>query len=349
MIFNYTNAKLDKLAVHFVGNKHNDEPIHISSGEIENISNELKSTLLNYFISGFKSYEVFNFWHESELKLNNINSFISEIFEDKRSFFIKSINISKHLYEHSLHPNIKGGELYISVIENCIIDEEVVDVIAIIKSENKESFLKVNSLDNNYRLEIESGLNLNKVDKGCLIFNQKREEGYKVLLIDNLNKSSEAHYWKNDFLRLKPSQDNYHFTNDYLSLTKQFVTQQLSEEFELNKAKQVDLLNKSVDYFKKKEKFNETEFVNEVLKDSDVTKSFHLFKEEYQQSNDIEIEDNFDISAPAVKKQSKLFKSVIKLDKNFHIYVHGNKEYIEKGVDEATGLNYYKIYFKTEN
>ena len=39
--------------------------------------------------------------------------------------------------------------------------------------------------------------------------------------------------------------------------------------------------------------------------------------------------DTFYISDAAVKKQSRSFKSVIKLDKNFHIYVH-----VEQGEDE---------------
>ena len=53
------------------------------------------------------------------------------------------------------------------------------------------------------------------------------------------------------------------------------------------------------------------------------------------------------ISAPAVKKQAKIFKSVLKLDKNFHIYIHGNREMIEQGV-EKDGRKFYKIYFEKE-
>jgi hypothetical protein len=41
------------------------------------------------------------------------------------------------------------------------------------------------------------------------------------------------------------------------------------------------------------------------------------------------------IPESAVKKQARSIKSIIKLDKNFHIYVHGHRELIEQGVDEA--------------
>ena len=73
-----------------------------------------------------------------------------------------------------------------------------------------------------------------------------------------------------------------------------------------------------------------------------------LFRSDYQQQRDIRIEDNFEISNTAVKKQSRFMKSVIKLDRNFHIYVHGNNQYIRKGYDEETGMNYYQLFFNAE-
>jgi hypothetical protein len=76
--------------------------------------------------------------------------------------------------------------------------------------------------------------------------------------------------------------------------------------------------------------------------------SFNAYKSDFEQERDLQINQNFDISAAAVKKQSRVLKSVIKLDKNFHIYVHGNRDFIEKGYDEATGLHYYKLMFKEE-
>jgi REP element-mobilizing transposase RayT len=48
-----------------------------------------------------------------------------------------------------------------------------------------------------------------------------------------------------------------------------------------------------------------------------------------------------------LKKQARALKSVIKLDKNFHIYIHGNRNLIEQGTDENG--KFYKIYYKEEN
>ena len=58
--------------------------------------------------------------------------------------------------------------------------------------------------------------------------------------------------------------------------------------------------------------------------------------------------NDFNISAVAVKDRKKTIRSVLKLDKSFHVYVHGNEDKIERGFDEERGLNYYKLYFDKE-
>ena len=89
------------------------------------------------------------------------------------------------------------------------------------------------------------------------------------------------------------------------------------------------------------------EFTNEVFAQSEVIDSFNKYKENYEQDRDLEIADSFTISESAVKKHVRAFKSVIKLDKNFHIYVHGNRNLIEQGEDEKG--KFYKVYYQEEN
>ncbi len=75
--------------------------------------------------------------------------------------------------------------------------------------------------------------------------------------------------------------------------------------------------------------------------------SFQRFGDRFQEDRDVELQDHFAISADAVKKQARVFKSVLKLDKNFHIYIHGDRNKIEQGVDES-GRKFYKIYYELE-
>jgi hypothetical protein len=132
-----------------------------------------------------------------------------------------------------------------------------------------------------------------------------------------------------------------------MNLTRQFVGDQLDEEFSVSKADKIDLLNRSMDFFKSRDQFNQNEFEAEVLEDPTVIESFRKYERSFMSDQDIV--DNFEISAQAVKRQARVFKSVLKLDKNFHIYIHGNRDLIEKGFDEVRNRHYYKIYFDEES
>jgi hypothetical protein len=108
------------------------------------------------------------------------------------------------------------------------------------------------------------------------------------------------------------------------------------------------LLNRSVDYFKTNETFDKADFEKNVFSDSAVIDSFRRFDTNYREENEIELQDNFEISKQAVRKQAKIFKSVLKLDTNFHVYIHGRRDMIEQGIDE-NGRKFYKIFYENES
>jgi len=347
MISNFLETDIISLCLHKVGNKIADEGYKMSSKVIE-IEKDLKDLLTHYFVSSFKSQESFNFHHESDLKYNEVYDFVSGIFINPETLFEQSVNLAKHLYEQSVHPKIKGGEFYTVYFKDCIIDGITTDAVGLFKSENKDTFLKVFPSGDGFEIESEKGVNINKLDKGCLIFNVEKENGYVVAVVDNTNKGSEAQYWMDDFLHVRPRKDEYYNTQNILSLCKNFVTKELSQQGDVSKADQVDFLNKSVQFFKEKESFDMVEFVNEVIEKPALIESFNNYKKDFQKDREIDLSDNFVISESAVKKQARSIKSIIKLDKNFHIYVHGHRELIEQGVDEA-GRKFYKIYYSEES
>lgn len=338
---------LSEIVLHIIGNKSTEGLINFSNTHLD-ITDEIRYLLSSYFLSPFKSSEYYNLTHESDLRLNEVFVYTSRIFDNPENLYKESVNLAKHLYEQSVHPNIKGGEFYTVYFKDCILDGKTVDAVGLFKSENKDTFLKVFPSGDGFEIESEKGVNINKLDKGCLIFNTEKENGYVVSVVDNTNRGAEARYWIDDFLHVKPRQDEYHDTHNILSLCKNFVTKELPKNFEVSKADQADLLNRSVQFFKDNDNFNLQDFANEVINQPDIIENFASFKDAYQKEREITISDNFAISESAVKKQSRVFKSVIKLDKNFHIYVHGNRELIEQGVDEK-GRKFYKIYYYEES
>ncbi|MDB5019192.1 MAG: hypothetical protein JWQ28_319 [Pedobacter sp.] len=350
-MISFYEASLADLSIHRIGNKAQDEFYVLSEQSLQIEDQLLKNLLLQYFLTPYaKVNEIYRFTHPNDdLNLNEVFHFATAIFENGESFHENSQQLAKYLYEISSHPKIKSGELYVAFFENVQIEGELHDAIGIFKSETKETYLKVYPEHAGFGMRYEEeAINISKLDKGCLIFKTEKEEGYKVAVIDQTNRSAEAVYWKDEFLKLKVRNDNYNQTNNVLGVYKSFVTDKLDENFEMTKADKIDLLNKSMKYFKEKESFDLEEFSNEVIANKEGIESFKNYKKSYEEEFDTTIADSFDISGAAVKKQARVFKSVLKLDKNFHIYIHGDKELIEKGYDEDKSMNYYKVFFKEE-
>ncbi|MBV2165190.1 MAG: nucleoid-associated protein [Kaistella sp.] len=336
---------LSKIIVHKVGNRINQESLILSQEELQ-LDEEMKELLEDFFLKAFKSEEQFSFYSDTYLVNNPVYSSVSEIFDDRDKFVYEAENIAQHLYEVAENPRVQSGELFIAYFEGEEnADGNKIDYIGIFKTENKNPFLKISPQNEAFEIEKDYGIGLSKLDKGALIYNSSKETGYAVSVVDN-NKNGDMYYWFEDFLKVKQRDDEYFQTQETLTVYKEYITKQLPQEFETTKADQADFLNKSITFFKEKETFDYDEFTREVLEDPNVIESFGNFKSDYEQEMQVSISEDFAISEAAVKKQSRGFKSVIKLDKNFHIYVHGDRKMIETGQDEKG--KYYRLYFEEE-
>jgi len=349
-MIDFTQTTIENLVVHHMGCRAEGEEARYSKDILRlQDEEEIVDVLKQYFFKPFKTEAYYNFHHEEGLVQNLVYNLTADVFDNAASFYDTSIKIANHLYEQSNHPKIRGGEFYMVLFRNCVVDGEIADAIGIFKSENKDTFLKVYLRDQNFELGAQEGINIKKLDKGCLIFNTEREIGFKICSVDNINKGHEAQFWQSDFLGLKPREDNYYFTNNYLQMCKGFVGEVFNDENEVPKPDQIDLLNRSIDFFNKNAAFNEKEFEKEVIRQPEVIDAFQDYKGFFESEKNMPLHDSFDISKDAVKGEKKNFKSVLKLDKNFHVYVHGKRQYLEKGFDSQRGLNFYKLYYEVEH
>jgi hypothetical protein len=342
------SVALTNVIVHKVGNPSRGEELKLSANALTLNDELVQQMLTRFFLHPFNENEHYQFTHLSDLQLNEVYTYVSRIFEDPASFVPTAALLAQFLYSKSTHARVKEGEMYIATFDKVPFGGEYKQAIGIFKSETKETFLKVFPHGQSLEVIHEEGININKLDKGCLIFRTNKEEGYHVCVVDSTNKQNDAQYWVTDFLQVQPYADSYHNTDKYLGLCKQFITNEYADKFEVTKSDQIDMLNKSMEYFKTRDQFSLQEFTEEVIHHPDVVDTFMTFKKNYEANRQFEIEDEFDINLSAVKKQAKVFKSVLKLDKNFHIYIHGRKDLIEKGYDELTGKHFYKIYFDEE-
>lgn len=339
----FNNAEIQAIALHKVGNKYIDEPLVLSKNLVDT-DDLTKEILSRYFLSKFNFVELYVLSHQIDLKYNEVYSIADRIFKKDSICISDTIDLAKHLYEQSVHPKIKGGEFYIVYFEDCIIDKKRVNAIGLFKSENKDTFLKIYPKGDNFEIESEKGININRLDKGCLIFNIEKEKGYVVAIVDNVNKGAEAKYWTEDFLHIRPRKDSFNQTQYMLSMCKSFVSQLPNENGKIEKA---TYMNRSVEALKG-ESVNINSFAEQVFETPQLVSEFKHYKKTYQKERDIEIDDSFTTDSKAIKRKATGTMTTIKLDKNFDINIHGGEQNIARGYDEERGMYYYQLFFREE-
>lgn len=351
-MINLFNTHIETLSLHRVGNKSRNEAYFLSDTPY-NLNDEIAPLLKEYFFKPFREKEenYFQFAHDVDLEFNEMYNFATEIFNTPSSENTHEVSkkITKHLFEQSNHPHIKNGEVYISYLTNVSIDNNVVDAIGIFKSEIKTDFLQFEENGTNLEMVLQQGINLHKLDKGCLIFNYKKEEGYKILTIDS--NRYDARYWLEHFLSVDAFQDENFMTKKYLKFCQDFAKDVVLPAED--KKEEVMFMNRSVNYFAKNDEFEETNFLNEVIDNPDLISEFKNYKVDRGEKYSIEDTTNFPIANNAVTDVRKKLKNVINLDTNVQIKLdfinpESAEKFVEKGWDEEKQMYYYLIYFNKE-
>ena len=354
-MFDFSEVQLEKLVIHRVGNKLREEGLVLASNEYELTDGNVEELLLTYFLSAFKDKAVYAFFDETDLHLNEVYMYASQVFIHRQRFYEQSVNAAKYLYENSVHPQVKGGEFYMAFFSGCLFDGQKVDAIGIFKTERKENYLKVSQRHNNFMLDADKGISVRKLDKGCIIFNVESVSGYRVAVVDNLQKgTNEAVYWKEDFLRLRDVQDAYFHTQNHLALCKDFAENVYAPIYNASKKDQVIFIKEAIDYFDKNSEFNLDDFAQQVIKEPVLIDQFKEHKALLETNQGLQPIESFEISNPAVKKVKRKNSSLIKLDTGIEINVKkpdenaGQTQVIERGFDETKGMHFYKVYFNEE-
>lgn len=349
-MFNLYSAQIESLSLHRVGNKTKNEGIFLSE-EPHIVNDEIAGLLKEYFFRPFREKEenYYRFFHEADLEFHEIYSAVSELLADPSKAHVLSKKVAQHLFDQSNHPHIKSGEVYVVHFSNLLLDNEKVDGVGIFKSELKHDFLQFEEKGTNLEIRIEQGININKLDKGCLVFNSNKEEGYKVLSVDS--NRYDAKYWLEDFLGLIPLADENFYTKNYLKFCQNFAKDVVLPAED--KQQEVLFMNRAVNHFAKNDNFEETRFLNEVMDNPELIPEFKHYKVEKGPKFSIEDVSSFDIANKAVSDTRKKIKNVINLDTNIQIKMdfinpESAEKFVEKGWDEERQMYYYLVYFNKE-
>ena len=349
-MINLFSTHIASLSIHRVGNKSRNEDIFLSS-EPYKLEDELTPLMKEFFLKPFREKEenYFKFSHEADLEFHELHKMASTIFDNPDNAHQVSRNIASHLYNQSEHPHIKSGEVYVAYLENVQLDNEKMDAIGIFKSELKQDFLQFSETETQLKALLKQGVSLNKLDKGCIIFNSNKDDGYKILSVDS--NRYDTKYWLESFLGVEALADDNFYTKKYLKFCQDFAKDVVFPAED--KKEEVMFMNRAVNHFAKNDNFEETAFMNDVIDNPDLIPEFRHYKTEKAPKYSIEDLTSFPIANTAVSAARKKIKNVINLDTNIQIRMdfinpESAEKYVEKGWDEEKQMYYYLVYFNKE-
>ncbi|BFP42346.1 nucleoid-associated protein [Flavobacteriaceae bacterium GF1] len=349
-MLNLYAAQIENLSLHRVGNKSRNESVFLSENPYA-LTDEISALLKEYFFKPFREKEenYFKFWHEVDVEFNELYKAVSQVFKSPAQSHEVSKQITSHLFEQSNHPHIKNGEVYVAYFSDMVLDNQKVNAIGIFKSELKHDFLEFEEGSKNLEILVRQGININKLDKGCLIFDVEQANGYKILSVDS--NRYDTKYWLENFLGVEPLTDENFYTKNYLKFCQGFAKDVVLPAED--KQQEVLFMNRAVNHFAKNDAFEETSFLNEVMENPELIPEFKHYKVEKGPKYSIEDVSNFDIANKAVSDARKKIKNVINLDTNIQIKMdfinpESAEKFVEKGWDEERQMYYYLVYFNKE-
>lgn len=338
--------KIEHMIAHRVGNKSRGEGVGFSTKEID--ATCFADVLDKLFSRSFKTDDYYYFDGEYDLDSNPVYSFIKSIFNNPKEFKSQSNHIAKHLYESSVHPKVKIGEMCVIYMTDVDYDETKVDALAIIKSESHQEVLQLNWGENGFEAQRTTGISLTKIEKGALIYNVSSDKGYVVSIVDRVSRSGDAKYWKNKFLKVKSYNDSKHQTSNLLGVCNDFIKTVVALDESMPRLEKAMIASRAKDVLLSNESKYMTlkDYASAVFKNHALESKFSAFVDSSERADEIDVE-SIAIDKRALNKKKNLI-STIKLDDNFELYVNGAEDRISKGYDPDAALNYYKLYFEKE-
>jgi len=359
----FTSATASSLVLAKVGHPQRDEPLQTSK-QVFQVEEADQEALTAIFLKPFKNLAGHRFNHHSSLDQHEMNGLATAIFASADGLLERGCDIAKRLYSKSNHPNIKSGDLCISLIRDIEVNGDLVQGICILKSESVVPFLSISTKDGDLQLHTEEGINPEKIDKGCLILNHHPHKGYYILTFDR--SGAESRFWVRDFLGVVPVSDPAFLTNKYADMAVSFVKKEEKAKKEARKeqpaGEQSDdtppwgghsAARDAISYFEEKESFSLHEFEEQVLKTPEAAEKFKQHRAAIEREQGHAFDEAFEIAKKAVNKAKKKIASVMKLDTGVEIHLKSNlsdeaDSLLERGYDDEKKMKYIKVYFNED-
>jgi len=191
-MFDLSIAHIARVSMHFLDHEDGNAEVHLTEEPLQLQDNDASSLLHQYTLKPFMNFEDYQSftYRNGDASLNPLSIMASHMFSQEEPFHDLTKRIAKHLFQQSTHQSIKSGDLIVALLKDVTYEDEVIDAIGIWKAESKDDFLKLLYRDGAYDMTSDKGVNINKLDKGCIIFNTAASAGYVVASIDRTSSSS---------------------------------------------------------------------------------------------------------------------------------------------------------------
>lgn len=321
-----------------VGNKSNGDGVSFSDEVCQMES--VEEPFLNLINSSFKFNDWKQFYFIDNLELNPTYRFVTKIFSDDTCIVQQANNLARHLYEQSIHPNIKIGEFYVVLLDNCEVDGKQTNAIGLFKSEVRETVLTIRRENNRLVLSPEMGMSLKKLEKGCVVFNVDKENGYKVAVVDNTGNDTDAHYWVDNFLHVHNCNDDFHQTERLLDMCTGFV-KQLKE---LSDVESAIIAKRTANILSADDVLQIDNLPDLICQNEEQKADFVTYRQNYEKEYGC-----FDQEVSIVKKAtvSKPVKrmNTMRLGSDFEVRVLNPEAEIASGIDKNSGNKYLTLFY----
>lgn len=336
------NAYIEHLVLQKVGHKVREEA-NIFASKTTEFDESKEEQLIPFLFNPFKkNLELKQFSHYTDkLEFNKVYNLCKSAFDEEIDFVDFSNEVLKTLYDQSLHPQIKSGEVFTVQLNNAQFDGIPCKAIGIYKLENKSKFLRFDERET-IDYNVMKGYKLDKLDKGVLILDVYRDEGFRVYTIDDNNVESE--FWTKNFLEVKPVTNPALQTKKFLETINDFANDIVLDK--TNRKEQAEFVSNAIDQLANNE-FVNIEIIDETLGE---------YKDDFNQylnKADLKLDKEFEVDSGVLIAQAKKIKSEIKLDTGAKINLdllnsECAADNLERGYDDAKKMFYYKVYFNSE-
>lgn len=354
-MIDFSNARINKLAVGFVGNKNRYEGVSIPDNPCLVPDAFVEELLIGLFSNTFaKSSEFFYSVNDPDNieEPNRAYQSVTDLFSNPDDVARNYASLSVALYDCMQIPKAQGGEFIVTLFEDLLYDGNPVNAIGLWKVDSKEPvFQLAKSADGKQIVDVKAGYQIqDKIEVGALILNINGSEGYEIATLDKISKRDERSFWSDDFLRLRPVEDHYFQTKHLMSCVSEFITGHLAHKNGVGQVGVAQALIRARDYMVDYPEFAVDDFCEQVFsflsgeEPIKATEEFLTFREQYYTAYAIPKEDYFTISTEARKKHAKLFRINWSIDGNMNLTIKDHPEYIQFETDED-GQRFLRIPF----